>query len=266
MGTLAGARYWDDDVSVTVILWTRTNACYIECIDAIPKLQGHNSTSGRTIINTEWGAFSNGFPLTQFDRDIDAESINPGEQALTTSPTKRFTTSSKFQFLRCPSLFLPLSFVWSRGSTRDCTGVHDSIVNQFLTKRVSDAKGMRNRQFLFYEDWLILFGKDRATGELAEDPADAATAMENEDANATTEEGEQSPVEQFSMNISDTDYSMSTVGNVPNRANSTKTGKKQARPAEGIPSELSEKEKNLGSFIENTNTTMVEIAHRIGYS
>ncbi|CAL5322761.1 unnamed protein product [Camellia sinensis] len=24
--------------------------------------------------------------------------------------------------------------------------------------------------------------------------------------------------------------------------------------------------KNLGSFIENTNTTMVEIAHRIGYS
>ncbi|THF98571.1 hypothetical protein TEA_020114 [Camellia sinensis var. sinensis] len=80
VGTLAGARYWDDDVSVAVILGTGTNACYIECVDAIPKLQGHNSTSGRTIINTEWGAFSNGLPLTQFDRDMDAESINPGEQ------------------------------------------------------------------------------------------------------------------------------------------------------------------------------------------
>lgn len=32
------------------------------------------------IINTEWGAFSNGLPLTEFDREMDAESINPGEQ------------------------------------------------------------------------------------------------------------------------------------------------------------------------------------------
>ncbi|KAI7990516.1 Shaggy-related protein kinase GSK2 [Camellia lanceoleosa] len=59
---------------------------------------------------------------------------------------------------------------------------------------------------------------------------------------------------------------MSTVGNIPNRTNSTKIGKKRAWPAEGIPSELSEMEKNLVSFIENTDTTMVEIAHRIGYS
>ncbi|GMP60900.1 hypothetical protein CsSME_00023583 [Camellia sinensis var. sinensis] len=89
--------------------------------------------------------------------------------------------------------------------------------------------------------------------------------MEKEDENATTEEGEQSPVEQFSMNMGDTDYSMSTAGNVPNRADSTKISKKWARPALGIPSELSEMAKNLGSFIENTNTTMVEIAHKIGY-
>ncbi|KAI8000648.1 hypothetical protein LOK49_LG09G02537 [Camellia lanceoleosa] len=68
------------------------------------------------------------------------------------------------------------------------------------------------------------------------------------------------------MNMGDTDYSMSTAGNVLNRADSTKTRKKGAQPAEGIPSELSEMTKNLGSFIENTNTTMVEIAHRIGYS
>nr|POF07507.1 hexokinase-2, chloroplastic [Quercus suber] len=56
VGTLAGARYWDDDV------------------------MGHVSPSGRTIVNTEWGAFSNGLPLTVFDKDMDAASINPGEQ------------------------------------------------------------------------------------------------------------------------------------------------------------------------------------------
>ncbi|CAL5427774.1 unnamed protein product [Camellia sinensis] len=144
-------------------------------------------------------------------------------------------------------------------------GYSDDVWQNYV-RRVPDAKGMRNRPFPFYEDWLILFGKDKATGELAEDPADAVAAMEKDDVNATTEEGEQSPVKQFSMNMGDTDYSMSTAGNVPNRADSTKTEKKRARPTEGIPTELSEMEKNLGSFIENTNTTMVEIAHRIGYS
>lgn len=33
------------------------------------------------IVNLEWGAFSKGLPLTVFDRDMDAASINPGEQA-----------------------------------------------------------------------------------------------------------------------------------------------------------------------------------------
>ncbi|KAK9136459.1 hypothetical protein Syun_015789 [Stephania yunnanensis] len=80
VGTLAGARYWDDDVMIAVILGTGTNACYVERTDAIPKLNGHASSSGRTIINTEWGAFSNGLPLTEFDKDMDAASINPGEQ------------------------------------------------------------------------------------------------------------------------------------------------------------------------------------------
>ncbi|KAL5778195.1 hypothetical protein ACOSP7_011121 [Xanthoceras sorbifolium] len=80
VATLAGARYWDDGVTLAVILGTGTNACYVERVDAIPKLQGHKSSSGKTIINTEWGAFSKGLPLTVFDRDMDAASINPGEQ------------------------------------------------------------------------------------------------------------------------------------------------------------------------------------------
>ncbi|KAA3476319.1 hexokinase-2, chloroplastic-like [Gossypium australe] len=81
VATLAGARYWDDDVMVSVILGTGTNACYVERMDCIPKLQGEFSPSRRTIVNLEWGAFSKGLPLTVFDRDMDAASINPGEQA-----------------------------------------------------------------------------------------------------------------------------------------------------------------------------------------
>ncbi|KAG6513828.1 hypothetical protein ZIOFF_024165 [Zingiber officinale] len=80
VSTLAGAHYWDEDVKVAVILGTGTNACYVESIEAIPKLQGSAYGSGKTIINIEWGAFSTGLPLTEFDREMDNESINPGEQ------------------------------------------------------------------------------------------------------------------------------------------------------------------------------------------
>ncbi|XP_042382080.1 hexokinase-2, chloroplastic-like [Zingiber officinale] len=80
VSTLAGAHYWDEDVKVAVILGTGTNACYVESIEAIPKLQGSAYGSGKTIINIEWGAFSTGLPLTEFDREMDSESINPGEQ------------------------------------------------------------------------------------------------------------------------------------------------------------------------------------------
>lgn len=49
VGTLAGARYWDDDVRVAVILGTGTNACYVERLDFIPKLQGQISSTGKTV-------------------------------------------------------------------------------------------------------------------------------------------------------------------------------------------------------------------------
>lgn len=62
-------------------------------------------------------------------------------------------------------------------------------------QKVPDEKGMRNKPFPYYEVWLILFGKDRVTGELAEGPAESVTAMENEE--TTKEKGDESPVEQF---------------------------------------------------------------------
>ncbi|XP_026416108.1 hexokinase-2, chloroplastic-like [Papaver somniferum] len=68
VGTLAGAIYTDSDVKVAVILGTGTNACYIERMDAIPNIVEED---GHTIINTEWGAFSQGvLPLTEFDQHL----------------------------------------------------------------------------------------------------------------------------------------------------------------------------------------------------
>ncbi|KAJ4836461.1 hexokinase A [Turnera subulata] len=81
IGTLAGGRYYNQDVIAAVILGTGTNAAYVERANAIPKWHGLLPRSGEMVINMEWGNFrSSHLPLTEFDQDLDAESLNPGEQ------------------------------------------------------------------------------------------------------------------------------------------------------------------------------------------
>ncbi|XP_073262367.1 hexokinase-1 isoform X2 [Populus alba] len=81
IGTLAGGRYHNPDVIAAVILGTGTNAAYVERAQAIPKWHGLLPKSGEMVINMEWGNFrSSHLPLTEYDQDLDVESLNPGEQ------------------------------------------------------------------------------------------------------------------------------------------------------------------------------------------
>ncbi|GCC39347.1 hypothetical protein chiPu_0022949, partial [Chiloscyllium punctatum] len=60
---------------------TGTNACYMEEMQYIDMVEGDE---GRMCINMEWGAFGDFGELddirTEFDREIDRGSINPGKQ------------------------------------------------------------------------------------------------------------------------------------------------------------------------------------------
>uniref|UniRef100_A0A9J7YUN0 Hexokinase-2 n=1 Tax=Cyprinus carpio carpio TaxID=630221 RepID=A0A9J7YUN0_CYPCA len=60
---------------------TGTNACYMEELRHIDMVEGDE---GRMCINTEWGAFGDDGTLedirTEFDREIDRGSLNPGKQ------------------------------------------------------------------------------------------------------------------------------------------------------------------------------------------
>uniref|UniRef100_A0A2K6V4T4 hexokinase n=1 Tax=Saimiri boliviensis boliviensis TaxID=39432 RepID=A0A2K6V4T4_SAIBB len=60
---------------------TGTNACYMEELRHIDLVEGDE---GRMCINTEWGAFGDDGSLedirTEFDREIDRGSLNPGKQ------------------------------------------------------------------------------------------------------------------------------------------------------------------------------------------
>ena len=49
VGTLAGGRYWNNDVMIAVILGTGTNACYVERAENVSKFTGEIPKSGQTV-------------------------------------------------------------------------------------------------------------------------------------------------------------------------------------------------------------------------
>ncbi|XP_028098688.1 uncharacterized protein LOC114298330 isoform X1 [Camellia sinensis] len=136
----------------------------------------------------------------------------------------------------------------------------DEVWENFVRRQPS-ASSMQNKSFPYYEDWLVLFGKDRATGELAEDPADAVEAIAVEE--AMGEKGDGSPAKQF--NVADFECSMSTNGNASNSSTFSKGGTKRARTTEGIASNIATMTETLGSFLDKTDTRLGEIVKRIGY-
>uniref|UniRef100_A0A7M4EHY4 hexokinase n=1 Tax=Crocodylus porosus TaxID=8502 RepID=A0A7M4EHY4_CROPO len=81
VGTMMTCGYDDQRCEVGVIIGTGTNACYMEEMSHIDLVEGDE---GRMCINTEWGAFGDDGSLedirTEFDREIDLGSINPGKQ------------------------------------------------------------------------------------------------------------------------------------------------------------------------------------------
>ncbi|XP_062989104.1 hexokinase HKDC1 [Elgaria multicarinata webbii] len=81
VGTMMTCGYDDQRCEVGVIIGTGTNACYMEDMSNIDLVEGDE---GRMCINTEWGAFGDDASLddiwTEFDREIDLGSINPGKQ------------------------------------------------------------------------------------------------------------------------------------------------------------------------------------------
>merc|ERR1719209_743367 len=78
--------YTYPDCSIGMIIGTGTNACYMEEIDAIEKLDPSAVVPPhfrKMCINTEWGGFGENGTLddirTECDRMVDVNSLNPGQ-------------------------------------------------------------------------------------------------------------------------------------------------------------------------------------------
>ncbi|XP_060643021.2 hexokinase-2 isoform X1 [Anolis sagrei] len=81
VGTMMTCGYDDHNCEVGLIVGTGSNACYMEDMRHIDLVEGDE---GRMCINMEWGAFGDDGALddirTEFDREIDMGSLNPGRQ------------------------------------------------------------------------------------------------------------------------------------------------------------------------------------------
>ena len=91
VGTLMARSYTSPGKTGTLlgaIFGTGTNGAYVEKLDRVTKLQtmkstSYDTTTGEMIVNTEWGSFDNTMnvlPNTLYDKELDAESNNPGLQ------------------------------------------------------------------------------------------------------------------------------------------------------------------------------------------
>jgi len=82
-GTLMSCSWKNPFTRIGIIVGTGCNACYVEKIENVEMFDGDKSKP-YVIINTEWGNFGSEGSLddilTEYDREIDRKSINPGKQ------------------------------------------------------------------------------------------------------------------------------------------------------------------------------------------
>lgn len=82
-GTLMSCAWKNFNCRIGLIVGTGSNACYVEKVENAEMFDGDKSKP-YVIINTEWGAFGDDGRLdivrTEYDREIDQYSINPGKQ------------------------------------------------------------------------------------------------------------------------------------------------------------------------------------------
>ncbi|KAI6207697.1 hypothetical protein M3Y96_00036400 [Aphelenchoides besseyi] len=88
-GTMMACAFQENTCNIGVICGTGSNACYMERIDRIKKLNGEidpekDGLPAEMCVNTEWGGFGDDgvldFMRTKYDRALDEKTINVGKQ------------------------------------------------------------------------------------------------------------------------------------------------------------------------------------------
>lgn len=159
-GTLMSCAWKNHNCRIGLIVGTGSNACYVEKVNNCGLFDGDGKKS-QVIVNTEWGAFGdNGaldFVRTQYDREIDENSINRGRQI----QEKMISGMYMGELVRLALVRFTKEGLLFDGQSSDMLNTR----GRFFTKFVSEIETDKPGTFMYCRQVLEELGLDHATDE-----------------------------------------------------------------------------------------------------
>ncbi|XP_040908439.1 hexokinase-4-like [Toxotes jaculatrix] len=150
VGTMMSCGYKDQSCEIGMIIGTGTNACYMEEMKNVKRVEGED---GRMCINTEWGGFGDGDNgslkdiQTEFDRMVDKMSINPGVHTF----EKMISGMYLGEIVRLLLVRLTEERVLFNGQTSEALQTPGRFVTKFISEIEEEDRGLENAQDILTE-------------------------------------------------------------------------------------------------------------------
>uniref|UniRef100_A0A8C2XDQ1 Phosphotransferase n=1 Tax=Cyclopterus lumpus TaxID=8103 RepID=A0A8C2XDQ1_CYCLU len=148
VGTMMSCGYRDQSCEIGMIIGTGTNACYMEEIKNVRRVEGED---GRMCINTEWGGFGDDGCLkdirTEFDVVVDETSINPGIHNF----EKMISGMYLGEIVRLLLVRLTENKLLFEGRTSEALLTPDAFETKFMSEIEERDGGLENTQNILTE-------------------------------------------------------------------------------------------------------------------
>ncbi|XP_054481413.1 hexokinase-4-like [Anoplopoma fimbria] len=143
VGTMMSCGYRDQSCEIGMIIGTGTNACYMEEMRNVKRVEG---LDGRMCINTEWGGFGDDGSLkdiqTEFDVVVDEMSINPGVHTF----EKMISGMYLGEIVRLLLVKLTEDKLLFKGQTSEALLTPEAFKTKFISEIEERANGLENTQ------------------------------------------------------------------------------------------------------------------------
>ncbi|XP_039888528.1 hexokinase-2-like [Simochromis diagramma] len=153
VGTMMSCGYKDQSCEIGMIIGTGTNACYMEEIKNVKRIEGKD---GRMCINTEWGGFGDDGCLddilTEFDVEVDKTSINPGVHIF----EKMISGMYLGEIVRLVLVKMTKDKLLFKGQISEALGTPGRFETKFISEIEEPDSGLENAKKILTElglDW-----------------------------------------------------------------------------------------------------------------
>ncbi|KAL2094220.1 hypothetical protein ACEWY4_008939 [Coilia grayii] len=149
VGTMMNCAYQDQSCEIGLIIGTGTNACYMEEMRHVKRVEGDE---GRMCINTEWGGFGDDGSLrdvqTEFDVEVDRSSINPGVHTF----EKMISGMYLGEVARLVLIEMTKKNLLFGGEMSEALSTPDSFETRFISDIEEESTGLEHALQILTED------------------------------------------------------------------------------------------------------------------